>query len=152
MRHLCARQVDPKSDSPFAGKYHYVSMGRSGGYPIGHCSPYLTCPECLGSMAPDCEECGGKGFIKLEAPCSGHDTPEQAEEHYRQWLLDKLRFDGRCTPNQQFRCEFPGCETWTQRIIDVEGEGYTHWLLCDEHANRESVDAILPKVGEAWES
>jgi len=108
------------------GLWHYVSMNSegTGGHPIGHCA--------------DC--------------CPGHATAEQAAEHYRQYLLDNLRFqDDLQDPGTLHKCEAPDCPNFTS------GSGHpvgTHAprSLCASHRNRETFEKILGPVGQSWVS
>ncbi len=105
------------------GKWHYTSHNkRTGTYPIGYCAD----------------------------GCPGHDTAEDAAEHYRQYLLDNLRFtDDDPNASSQHRCEAEGCDVFTSGAADAPG--CMTRTLCAAHRNREAVDALLV-VGEAWTS
>lgn len=118
MRHLKAAQYGEN------GPWHYVSLGRDGGYPIGYCT----------------------------TGCA-HETPDDAAEHYRQWLLDGFRFDGRSGKDTMHRCELPDCDTFTQRLA-LGPDGWLMHNVCDKHANRESMEILHPEgsIGESWES
>lgn len=117
------------------GPWHYVSLGRDGGYPIGYCTDACT-----------------------------HETADEATEHYRQWMLDNFRFDGRSGDDTQYRCEIPigefetyakaeKCGRWTQRLA-LGPDGWATHHVCDDHADRESVELLYPvgSIGESWES
>lgn len=126
------------------GPWHYVSLGRDGGHPIGYCTDACT-----------------------------HATAEEAAEHYRQWLLDGFRFDGSSGDSVQYRCEVPVptgsvnisgmltapptdtkvCGTWTQRLA-MGPDGWIIHHVCHGHSNRESMELLHPEgsIGESWES
>ena len=155
VNHLRARQIDPSVDRPDAGKWRFTSAHLHGHpYPIGYCSPIEICPAgcTLGKVwrpgvdEIDCERCGGRGVISAAHPCQGHDTPEEACEHYRQYLLfERTRF-GEMTDEQR-RCQV--CRAWTQGIAEVGG--LFSIVVCDDHRNLDSVAAFVT-VTELWES
>lgn len=106
-----------------AGKWHYtctndgILNGRS--FPVGYCG--------AGRLPGDTAE-----------KCPGHDTPEGAAEHYRQWLLDhKLRLDG-ARPNGHYGCAV--CGVLTDQVAKVDHRSFH---LCDDHRNREHVEALF---------
>ena len=119
MRHLCAIRYGKD------GPYHYVSLSRRGGHPIGYCTTACT-----------------------------HETPEEAHEHYRQWVLDNLRFV-QFGQDVQYRCAVEGCDDWTKAGLQ-EPDGYHAEHLCEEHRNRDSYErSFYPPGGgvrEAWVS
>lgn len=134
-----------------SGLYHYCVNHRNDVYPIGYCSPWTSCPACLGKGSfplKDCSLCGGRGLIAVETPCPGHSTKEEAYEHYRQYLIDKAKFTGELEDTQH-RCEI--CGEWTQKLAEIPGHIIWHYL-CDLHCNRAGLSEVLPKVGESWAS
>jgi hypothetical protein len=146
MRYYAARQMKN-------GKWHYTCRGDYT-YAVGHCSPITTCPECEGrsmfreATDPDaCGHCQNKGIVKLDNPCPGHDTAEEACEHYRQYQLDTARYNGHDAESQE-KCAV--CQEWTQEYAVVDG--WHHYRLCDKHRNREGLEKVHGKVGESWES
>jgi hypothetical protein len=147
MRHYKARQ------STLTGKWKYTSAGRDGVYEVGYCSSLSLCPDCgdIGNFGTpqrqNCKKCLGSGLIDAENPCLGHDTPEEAEEHYKQYLLDRIDFQRPDhIKDQQLKCQI--CGKWTQSTV---GPGMRFFVLCDEHLNRAAVSELL-SVGESWES
>lgn len=137
-----ARQIDPHTDRPDAGKWRYTTANRrSGTYAIGYC-----------------------------AECPGHDTPEEAYEHQTLYLLDnRLRLDGQYA-DTQYRCEadvptgginisglFVGpptgtkkCGKWTDRFAMVDNG--TSWSLCDSHRTRGVAERLFGTAGQVWHS
>jgi hypothetical protein len=90
--------------------------------------------------------------------CPGHDTPDEAREHYKQYLLDiALRLDanadsvpGAVEP-PKFKCEAEGCEALTSKAAKV-GYGIPRMFnLCPEHMNRETVETLF-EVGSSFGS
>src|SRR5260221_609891 len=85
------------------GLWHFCSSTTSDGHvPIGYCSPIVPCPDC--SQHPDgphlippaakgaCKRCSGRRVVGIVNACPGHPSPEEAIEHYRQWLLDHAAY------------------------------------------------------------
>lgn len=109
MNYYQPRQVDPTADRPDAGKWRYTCMNDGRVWPVGNCSPYRTCTACHGASVvrgPEysCEGCGGKGYITVDDPCPGHDTPSGAYQHQTQYLLDNEMDLTRALSDQQRRC------------------------------------------------
>ena len=118
MRHLKPAQYGE------GGPWHYASVSRRGGHPIGYCTV-------------DCD----------------HATPEEAHEHYRQYVLDHLR-DVSIAEDTQHHCEASDCKAWTQQGLQ-EPDGFAMHLLCDEHRTRDTYEAEFYPAGqvrEAWVS
>jgi len=115
-----ARQIDPQADRPDAGKWRYTTSNRRvGTYAIGYCAD----------------------------GCPGHDTPEEAEAHQREYELDRcLRLDGRYV-DAQHKCVV--CNEWTQGFAHFVPMG-AHYDLCDEHRTREQVEKLYSGPGERW--
>lgn len=156
MNHQHAAELVDADGNP-KGIWHYVeSNRREGTHAIGYCSPWEACPNCAGRSALgdprySCERCDSKGIVPAADPCPGHATPEEAAEHYRQYLLnERLRLDIALSTDVQMRCNADGCEAWTQHAAGLGP--YSTWPLCDEHRTRETVDALFPSVGESWGS
>jgi hypothetical protein len=134
MNYYAAREIE-REGRP-TGLYHYTVENSGGIHPVGYCSSYRTCPACNGHalMGMPCVQCD-RSVIKVE-PCPGHPTKEEAEEHYRQYELDRATFDGR-HEDQQNRCAV--CGVWTQRYATFRMHVYH---LCDVHCNREALDVL----------
>lgn len=79
--------------------------------------------------------------------CTGHATPDEAREHYRQYLLDTADFDGRLgqssTSRTERKCEADGCDVWTDRFASVGPGRMEMHFLCDQHRNRENLDPLV---------
>lgn len=72
------------------------------------------------------------------ADCSGHDTKEGAYQHYKDYLLDKARFDNQ-QEDQMNRCQI--CQAFTQRLASVPN--HRLFVLCEAHCNREGLSQVL---------
>ncbi len=93
---------------------------------------------------PEC--CAGIGW---EDPALGHATEAEAYAHMRQVLLVKLRLDGQISdwsgcraPVGDGRCDVP-----TKGYADIPPM-YFGEPLCDEHRNRETVEAMWNGPGD----
>lgn len=79
----------------------------------------------------------------------GHETPEEACECYKNYLLDnQVKLDFGTTEDTQHRCEMEGCEEWTQKVAMVSHRTYN---LCDDHRNVESLRELV-SVGVSFGS
>lgn len=90
------------------GPWHYVSAGKRGAHPMGGCTT-----DCV------------------------HETPDEAYEHHRTWLLDTARF-GEVDPDEQRRCE--ECDAWTQRRTWYDNTSCV--VLCVDHSTREVLERL----------
>jgi len=70
--------------------------------------------------------------------CKGHDTPEEAREHYRDYILDKARFGVEM--RQTLKCRECGEDTYLAVITLPR----TIVSLCGDHHTRE---CLRPLVG-----
>ncbi len=88
-----------------------------------------------------CETCDMSRIKKLTdaETCPGHDTPEEAMKHYRQYLVD-TKFQIRDREDIQERCL--ECNEWTGRQVCFTGEFLYHWNLCKVHATKEVLQRI----------
>lgn len=127
------------------GLWHYTCKNDGRIWPVGYCSPWETCPDCKGhsivSIDAKCDKCENRGVIKRENPCPGHKTPEEAAEHYRQYKLDNVRYDGKYHDEMR-KCEI--CGNWTEHFALID---YRSYALCDEHRNRENLEKVFPLYG-----
>lgn len=157
MNYEQARQVNPNADRPDAGKWRWTTSNRrTGTYPTGPCSPWETCPDCGGSFwlmdgkGDPCARCSGKGFIDKADPCPGHDTKEEAEEHYRQYRLDHVRFLVLDNPNALHKCRV--CGAFTAGVMEIEGDGYFMETVCEEHQTRETAEELIGVISSSMHS
>lgn len=68
--------------------------------------------------------------------CPGHDTPEEAREHYRQYTLDTAF---------EIEVSWPGNACRVCGALTTKGCSVDHslYLLCDEHRTREHLDSVV---------
>lgn len=104
------------------GKWHYVSAHRSrGAYPIGYCAD----------------------------GCPGHDTEQEARDHARDYVLDRVAFtDDSSDARSQHRCEAEGCDEFTSGSARLPWGGY--YTLCAAHRNRATVEVLFGEIGDSW--
>ena len=89
-----------------SGGWHFTSTNDGKVHAIGYCRDHLDSP---------------------------HATEDDARRCYRDYeLSERLSLDG--TVGHWNPCEYPGCETLTNR--DARIGGWSRWLLCDEHRTR----------------
>ena len=96
-------------------------------------------------IAPGCwlYTCRNAGALWPIGYCSvacRHATPEEAEWHYREYLLDSAQFGGRWA-GKEYRCEV--CRAWTDRFAVLKS--YVVHPLCPAHLNRDGLDTILDR-------
>ena len=71
------------------------------------------------------------GYCREHEP---HETEDDARRCYRDYQLnERLLLDG--TAGHWNPCEYPECETLTNRAVSIDG--WTKWPLCDEHRTKE---------------
>lgn len=93
--------------------------------------------------------CGSSPVGHCANDCPGHETAEQAQDHFKEYVLDDMIYkDDSEEPRQLNRCQFAGCKTLTDGRASNH-QYYKYYTLCKEHRNRESV-ATLMHIGEMW--
>ena len=141
MNHCCALQ---RTD----GRWDYTRNRR----PAGYCCEYRPLAEDCGFLSPEQvrRENEKMEALKGKFHTDGHATEEDAQQCYKEYLLDtSLRLMKQEPPNasQQNRCQ--ACKAFTACYAQVGP--YRMFTLCPEHNTREQVDVLL-NVGESWES
>jgi hypothetical protein len=138
------------------GGFDYTCMNDGHVWPIGYCTGWREWKD-VDVLLPQQNERGRQEREAERARIAlyhtdGHPTEAEAGACYRRYLLDhRLRLDMRCSGDMQRRCQAPdGCEAWTQTAAEVDN-GHT-WFLCDAHRNRETVELLMPAVGQAMAS
>lgn len=122
MRHKTAAEKGP------GGGWHYVSLSRHGGHPLGYCAKHA--PHPTEGEARDCYGQWVRDSIKLNA-------------HRCRWTSCEARPDGK-------RCENPA-----QDVAEYGDDGYGSVALCSEHMTVEHVIAaghLAGPAGDAWVS
>lgn len=151
MNYYKARQI---MDGESQGKWHYTCENDGKIWAVGHCSDWKTCPACEGKSGLftdiKCENCLNKGIVKVENPCPGHETSQEAEEHYKAYILENASFSGPKTEQwPKYKCDFKDCNQEGIYLANVDYGQY--YQLCPDHANKESL-TVLVEVGDCWSS
>ena len=68
-----------------------------------------------------------------------HASPEEAEAHFREYLLDEATYDGQWQ-GVAYQCEV--CGDWTDRFAQLKAAFVIH-RLCRAHLNREGLRTVL---------
>lgn len=113
MNYYDAREKADAKGNP-SGRWHYTAQNDNRVFPVGYCAQ----------------------------GCPGHATPEEAREHYRLYLLDNAKYDGKIQGEQR-KCEV--CGLWVQTYASIPLNMEMHFL-CDEHCNRETLDTVMHRV------
>jgi hypothetical protein len=87
-----------------------------------------------------CRNAGALWPIGYCSVACRHDTPEAAEWHYREYLLDSAQFGGRWA-GKEYRCEV--CRAWTDRFAILKS--YVVHPLCRAHLNRDGLDIVVER-------
>jgi len=80
--------------------------------------------------------------------CKGHSTRQEAQEHYKQYLLDQAEYN-RPVNQWEEPCECCGEETLLAAVIRETSDSHT---LCELHQNRGSLDRVMPCPVERYSS
>jgi len=138
------------------GLWHYTCMNDNKVWPIGNCSAWESCKDCSSSDlpfklgGPPCSTCDGKRIVRKTTPCPGHKTAEEAEAHYKEYVMAGVKILG---PKQQEwpknKCHVKSCNKEATHLANVGPcECYE---LCEEHATKEIVETMVV-IGESWSS
>jgi len=147
------RQVDPKSNSPDAGKWRWTNMRDKKVWASGGCLSKVgeeACPGCGGKSeeSPNvvCIDCGSSGKRGKYEPCPGHDTPEEAAQHNWEWEIDHFRLNAGKWVDPT-RCQGPKCGRFATAFAKVPGDVAGGYTLCPRHMNTETLRLIHPVSG-----
>lgn len=79
--------------------------------------------------------------------CPGHPTPEEAREHYRQFVLDGMRVRGPKPADSwpKDKCAVEGCPAEATHLLDAPGHRCHE--VCESHANRAAMELLVPSIG-----
>jgi len=126
------------------GKWDYTCQNDNFIYPVGYCHlPDVT--NEVYNLFPEDVKCITENSDKFHE--CGHETQEEAEECYKQYILDfqlRLKTEDK---NTQRKCQV--CGEWTTLLAIVDTKMFQ---LCDEHNNRDEVEKLYGKVGMIWTS
>lgn len=106
MNHYNAREI--KKDGVGTGKWHFTQMRDKKIWPVGPCAE----------------------------DCSGHDTPEEAAEHYRQYLISEAEYTIKF--GNPVKCRV--CGEPTKKGMQV---GQSTYSLCRRHRNPHVLETVV---------
>lgn len=139
------------AERPDAGKWRWTTRNDNNVRPDGYCSPVEACPECKGWGNPwddvsqqhqKCLACNGRGLRDVAEPCPGHDTAEEAAEHYRQYRIDRAEFVSVKDSDaiMLHRCKM--CDKHTASYMCIPGEIHQEFV-CDDHHDRDALNFLI---------
>lgn len=131
------------------GKWYYTCSNSAGTFDVECCCQYMSCPDCIEYFMSDnrilydgCKTCDGKHIVDKPNACQGHDTPEEAIEHYRLHNISNAKTG--FNEDEQHKCEI--CECWTQTYMYFVDFFKSPVYLCQKHLTHESLgEATSPK-------
>lgn len=116
------------------GKWYYTCTNSAGTFDVECCSQFTSCPDCSPfcldyDRKGKCPKCNGRGLIDKLNPCQGHDTPEEAIEHYR--LHNVMNAQSGFNEEEQHKCKI--CGEWTQNYMAFRDFFKLPIYLCEKH-------------------
>lgn len=138
------------------GKWYYTCTNSAGVFDVACCAQYMSCPDCIEYFMSDnrilydgCKTCEGKHLVDKPNACQGHDTAEEAIEHYRQHNIETA-ISGK-NEDEQHKCEI--CGDWTQLYMVFKDFFKLEVYLCEKHFSGKYLDeATHPKKKEKFEN
>ena len=122
MNYYEARKIKDKDGKP-TGKWHYTCMNDGQIWPVGYCAQ----------------------------GCTGHDTPEEAAEHCRQYVIDNASYppdSGAKMPKDvKYRCKVTGCKNWAITWIQTGPPHLQAYYLCGNHDDKKGLSKVVPSFG-----
>jgi hypothetical protein len=134
-------------------KWDYTSRNDDFTQPVGYCAAYVEWTEemlkrlGLYGKPENHPSLMRQQKFKDKYHICGHDTKEEAENCYREYLLDQHLKLNREHPDAQIKCAV--CGKWTTLYAEIDMH---MWDLCEEHNNREEVEKLFEAPGEIWSS
>lgn len=112
MNYYGARQIDPASDRPEAGRWHYTCMNDGRVWPVGDCAD----------------------------GCGGHESPEDACQHYVEGQVAKgVRWSECSWTTCDNR---PNCDKPARNVAYVGSASSMGYTLCNDHASDGVAEAL----------
>lgn len=134
------------------GRWDWTSRNGDHIHPVGYCAGWMdwTAEQAERVAMPleylQKEQERKDGPFRQKFHTDGHATQEEAERCFYEYCLDHA---AEREWDQAQQCDFPGCETFTRKTLHPQFMGsvvsFTH--LCDEHRNREGLQAARPFRG-----
>ena len=140
MNYLQARQRQTDT------RWDFTSMNDNIVHPIGYCHAYH---ELDGTLYPITEEQQTEHRQhQTKYHTDGHATAAEAEQCYKQYLLDRHLKLAQTLIDEQRKCQI--CHTWTSQYATIDNSCL--YVLCPEHNNRTTVDALYEAPSHLWTS
>lgn len=133
-------------------KWDYTCRNGDFTQPVGYCGGYIEWTEemlkrlGLPGKPEDHSSILREMQFKDKYHTCGHETQEEAQKCYREYLLDQ-RLKKRENTDTMRKCLV--CKDWT--TFSAEIDMHT-WDLCEKHNNREEVEKLFQTPGEIWQS
>lgn len=142
MNYYAARQR--QSDQ----RWDYTIRNNTNISPIGYCEPYRWIGEFF-------DKFGLTNHYMIDVIRSyehkhhncGHNTKKEAEECYREYLLDQHLQLNKNYVDTQHKCVV--CCQWTSLYAEID---MSSWNLCLGHNNRTEVEKLFSSPTEIWKS
>lgn len=145
MNYEQARQIDPKSKAPDAGKWRWTNMRDHKVWAAGGCLVKVSnrpCSSCngKGEEAPNvvCLDCSNTGLEGVYEPCPGHDTETEAQQHNWEYEIATAMLPGRFKATVPRKCA--KCGRYTVEMAQIDD--YTMYPLCKRHMNAETLRLV----------
>jgi hypothetical protein len=125
------------------GRWDYTKRNDDDIHPVGYCAGWR---EWL-TLANLTEEANEHYKRQWEAKVllhrdkyhsDGHQTPEDAAECYKRYLLDQQLSLGRENHSSMHKCRV--CGEFTHLFAEIDSQV---WILCEHHNNRETVETLF---------
>ena len=134
-RKLYARQ------NPVSGMFwFYVESANGDRATVGHCGRTRPCMACDGEGyvfgGVGCDSCSTTGTVRKTDPCTGHPTADEAQQHFREYLVD-LASARPATLDDAVVCAAPheDCQSVATHVMD-SGWADTSMVCCHDHCSR----------------
>jgi hypothetical protein len=134
-------------DGPNVGKWHWTTRNDNEIHAAGYCASWELCPvghdiESLGRDF-ECDTCEGKGIVTKADPCPGHETAEDAAEHFRQYRIARAEFVSVKDADASMLMRCTMCEKHTASYMHIPGEIHLE-SVCDDHHGRDALAHLIP--------
>lgn len=130
------------------GKFDFTCENGTGAFPVGYCHAFWRYWEAKSYRGPKLspEQIEAETRFMEKYHDSGHDTPEEAEACYKDYLLDhELKLNLKAS-DQQRKCRV--CKEFTEFYAMIGTASL--FFLCLEHNNREQVSLLYDRPAQIW--
>ncbi len=122
------------------GRWDYTCIRDGKCWAVGYCHEYIEPVDSKGVMY----SVGEREKVlenKSKYHNDGHATPEEAQNCYKQYLLDFMVRRSQ-VDDKQVKCEV--CKEWTQNLVEVNHSQV--FYLCPAHDNKKELEKLV-RVG-----